>query len=64
MPNPDPPTVMVSADLEGGGRFYTQLTDCDPATVAFEQPVELCFRRIHEGEGIINYFWKFRPLIA
>ncbi len=61
VPNPDPPTVMVSADLDGGGRFYTQLTDCDPAAVAFEQPVELCFRRIHEGEGIINYFWKFRP---
>ena len=61
VPNPDPPTVMVSADLEGGGRFYGQLTDCDPAAVTFEQPVELCFRRIHEGEGIINYFWKFRP---
>jgi uncharacterized OB-fold protein len=61
VPNPDPPTVMVAADLEGGGRFYAQLTDCDPATVAFEQPVELCFRRIHEGEGIVNYFWKFRP---
>ncbi len=62
VPNPDPPTVMVSADLDGGGRFYGQLTDCDPATVTFEMPVELCFRRIHEGEGIINYFWKFRPL--
>jgi hydroxymethylglutaryl-CoA synthase len=61
VPNPDPPTVMVSADLEGGGRFYAQLTDCDPATVGFEMPVELCFRRIHEGEGLINYFWKFRP---
>jgi hypothetical protein len=23
--------------------------------------VELCFRRIHEGEGFISYFWKFRP---
>ena len=44
-----------------GGRFYGQLTDCDPATVAFEMPVELCFRRIHDGEGIMNYFWKFRP---
>jgi hydroxymethylglutaryl-CoA synthase len=61
VPNPDPPTVMVSADLEGGGRFYGQLTDCDPATVDFEMPVELCFRRIHEGEGFISYFWKFRP---
>lgn len=63
VPNPDPPTVMVSADLEGGGRFYGQLTDCDPAAVGFEMPVELCFRRIHEGEGMINYFWKFRPLL-
>ena len=61
VPSPDPPTVMVSADLEGGGRFYGQLTDCDPATVGFEMPVELCFRRIHEGEGFISYFWKFRP---
>jgi acyl-CoA-associated DUF35 OB-fold domain-containing protein len=55
VPNPDPPTVMVSADLEGGGRFYGQLTDCDPATVGFDMPVELCFRRIHEGEGFISY---------
>ena len=62
VPNPDPPTIMVSADLEGGGRFYGQLTDCDPAAVDFEMDVELCFRRIHEGEGMINYFWKFRPL--
>ena len=61
VPNPDPPTVMVSADLDGGGRFYGQLTDCDPDAVTFEMPVELCFRRIHEGEGFVNYFWKFRP---
>ncbi len=61
VPNPDPPTVMVSADLEGGGRFFAQLTDCDPAAVGFEMPVELCFRRIHEGEDYVNYFWKFRP---
>ncbi|MBI4589315.1 MAG: OB-fold domain-containing protein [Candidatus Rokubacteria bacterium] len=61
VPNPDPPTVMVAADLDGGGRFYAQLTDCDPATVGFEMPVELTFRRLHEGEEFVNYFWKFRP---
>lgn len=61
VPSPDPPTAMVTADLEGGGRFYGQLTDCDPATVGFDMPVRLTFRRIHEGEGIVNYFWKFRP---
>lgn len=51
-------------DLEGSARFYAQLTDCDPAAVGFEMPVELCFRRIHEGEGLVNYFWKFRPLLG
>jgi hydroxymethylglutaryl-CoA synthase len=61
VPSPDPPTVMVSADLEGGGRFYAPLTDCDPASVDFEMPVELGLRRIHEGENLVNYFWKFRP---
>ncbi|MFQ5897680.1 MAG: hydroxymethylglutaryl-CoA synthase family protein [Candidatus Methylomirabilia bacterium] len=61
IPSPDPPTVMVSADLEGGGRFYAQLTDCDASQVTFEMPVELIFRRIHEGEELVNYFWKFRP---
>ncbi|PWU23381.1 MAG: hypothetical protein C5B48_08670 [Candidatus Rokuibacteriota bacterium] len=63
VPNPDPPTIMVSADLDGGGRFYAQLTDCDPSAVDFELPVELGLRRIHEGDGLINYFWKFRPLL-
>lgn len=61
VPNPDPPTVMVAADLEGGGRFYAQLTDADPDAVAIGMPVELTFRRLHEGEGYVNYFWKFRP---
>ncbi len=63
VPNPDPPTVMVAADLEGGGRFFAQLTDADPDAVSFEMPVELTFRRLHEGEDYVNYFWKFRPLL-
>jgi hydroxymethylglutaryl-CoA synthase len=64
VPNPDPPTIMVAADLEGGGRFYAQLTDCDPAAVAIDMPVVLTFRRLHEGEDLGNYFWKFRPALA
>src|SRR5260370_522324 len=61
VPPPDPPTVVVSSDLEGGGRFFAQLTDVDPATVTVDMPVELTFRRIHEGDDLVNYFWKFRP---
>jgi hydroxymethylglutaryl-CoA synthase len=64
VPSPDPPTVMVAADLEGGGRFYTQLTDGDPTAVTFDLPVELTFRRFHEGAGLANYFWKFRPVLG
>jgi hydroxymethylglutaryl-CoA synthase len=64
VPSPDAPTVMVAADLEGGGRFYTQFTDGDPDGVTFDMPVELTFRRFHEGGGLANYFWKFRPLLG
>lgn len=64
VPTPDPPAIMVAADLEGGGRFYTQLTDCDPDEVGFEMPVELSFRRFHEGGELVNYFWKFRPALS
>jgi 3-hydroxy-3-methylglutaryl CoA synthase len=60
-PNPDPPTVMAVADMEGGGRFYGQVTDCDPAQVAIGMPVELTFRKFHQGEGFYNYFWKLHP---
>jgi 3-hydroxy-3-methylglutaryl CoA synthase len=61
VPTPEPPVIMVSADLDGGGRFYGQLTDCDPAEAAIGKRVALCFRRLHEGGGFHNYFWKFRP---
>lgn len=61
-PNPDPPTVMGVADMEGGGRFYGQVTDCHPGQVKIGMPVELTFRKFHEGGGFPNYFWKLRPI--
>lgn len=61
-PSPDPPTLMVVVDMDGGGRFYGQLTDCDPTQVNIGMPVELTFRRFHQGDGFYNYFWKLRPL--
>ena len=61
-PNPDPPTNMVSVDLEGGGRFYGQLTDLGSAKLEIGMEVELTFRRLHEGGGYNNYFWKLRPV--
>jgi hydroxymethylglutaryl-CoA synthase len=61
-PSLNAPTVMVVADMDGGGRFYGQLTDCDPTKVRIGMPVEFTFRRFHEGGGFYNYFWKLRPL--
>jgi 3-hydroxy-3-methylglutaryl CoA synthase len=59
--SPDPPTTHAVVDLQGGGRLYCQLTDCDAEQVAIDMPLELTFRRIHGGGGFNNYFWKARP---
>src|SRR5207247_296618 len=59
--SPDPPTSHAVIDLDGGGRLYCQLTDCEPERVEIDMPLELVFRRIHEGGGFNNYFWKARP---
>jgi hydroxymethylglutaryl-CoA synthase len=62
MPTADPPTTMAIVDLDGGGRFYCQLTDCPPEAVRIGMPGKLALRRLHEGGGTYNYFWKLRPL--
>ncbi len=59
--SPDPPTTHAVVDLDGGGRIYLQLTDCDAERVAVDLPVELTIRRLHDGGGFHNYFWKARP---
>lgn len=65
VPTPDPPVMMATVDLDGGGRLYCQLTDTDPAAVEVGMLVELAFRKYHEGEEFNNYYWKFRrPLGA
>jgi 3-hydroxy-3-methylglutaryl CoA synthase len=59
---PDPPTTHAVLDLDSGGRVYVQLTDCDPERVEIGMPLELTFRKYHEGYGLKNYFWKARPV--
>jgi len=59
---PVAPSVACITDLEGGGRYYGNLTDRDPTTVDVGQEVEFTFRNIHDGGGIHNYFWKLRPV--
>lgn len=60
--DPDPPTVMSIVDFEGGGRAYLQMTDRNPSDVRIGQPVEMTFRRMYEADGIVNYYWKCRPI--
>jgi uncharacterized OB-fold protein len=59
---PELPNVLSVVNLEGGGRFYGVMTDRDPQKIELGMPMELSFRRMHEGSGFHNYFWKSRPV--
>ena len=61
-PGPESPTIMVVIDLEGGGRLFTQMTDCDPAAPRIGMDVTLTLRKFHEAKGYTHYFWKAKPL--
>ena len=56
------PKVFTVVDLDGGGRFYSVMTDRDPSKVALGMPVEMTFRIQLEGSGLYNYFWRVRPI--
>ncbi|UCH90040.1 MAG: OB-fold domain-containing protein, partial [Thermoplasmata archaeon] len=61
-PTPEPPVTMAVIDLDGGGRILAQMTDTDPKSVSIGLPVELTFRRLHQGGEFLNYCWKCRPI--
>ncbi len=56
------PVPRAVINLEGGGRIFVEMTDCDPENVKVGMPVELTFRIIHESEGFYHYYWKARPV--
>jgi 3-hydroxy-3-methylglutaryl CoA synthase/uncharacterized OB-fold protein len=55
------PVPRLVVDLDGGGRVFFEMTDGDPHDVAIGMRVELTFRRLHDGAGFANYYWKARP---
>jgi hydroxymethylglutaryl-CoA synthase len=59
--NLEHPLSMAVVDLDGGGRVYLQVTDADAEVIQVGTRVALSFRRLHEGGGNHNYFWKVRP---
>ncbi len=59
--DPTIPQIGVEFDCERT-RAYLPMTDCDPSDVKVDMPVEMTFRRLYEGAGMYNYFWKCRPI--
>ena len=59
--DPTIPQVGVEFDYQNT-RTYLPMTDCDPSQVTVDMPVEMTFRRLYEGAGMYNYFWKCRPI--
>ncbi len=59
--DPTIPQIGVEFDYEST-RAYLPMTDCDPGEVKVDMPVEMTFRRLYEGAGMYNYFWKCRPI--
>ena len=60
----DPPRVWTISDFDDGGRIYCTMTDRDTEKIDIGMQVEMTFRKIHEGAGLNNYFWKCRPIRA
>ena len=54
------PQTVIESELENT-RIYCMMTDCDPNEIKIGMPVEMSFRKIYEGAGMYNYFWKCRP---
>ena len=59
--DPTVPQIAVEFDFQNT-RAYLLMTDCDPNEVKVDMPVEMTFRRLYEGAGMYNYFWKCRPI--
>jgi 3-hydroxy-3-methylglutaryl CoA synthase len=57
-----PPVVFAVVDFDDGERLPVELTDVDAAEVEIGMRVEMTFRRLSAADGIVNYFWKARPL--
>jgi uncharacterized OB-fold protein len=60
-PTLNPPGLNGVVDFDEGGRLICELTDYELDKVKIGMPVEMTFRKMYRGQGIINYFWKAKP---
>ncbi len=58
----DAPSSVVLIDFEDGGRMLFDLTDRDPEEVEVGMEVEMTFRKVFFDRGLVNYYWKARPV--
>ena len=60
----DPPAVYGLVDMEGGGRFFIDFTDCRLEELKVGLRMEMSFRRKYFDSlrGIHGYFWKAVPV--
>jgi 3-hydroxy-3-methylglutaryl CoA synthase len=57
-----PPVVFAVVDFDDGERLPVELTDVKADEVEIGMRVEMTFRRLFAADGIVNYFWKARPI--
>jgi hydroxymethylglutaryl-CoA synthase len=57
----DPVLIQTVAEFDGNIRFYGLMTDFEPSETKIGMRVAPTFRRLYEGAGFHNYFWKLRP---
>jgi hydroxymethylglutaryl-CoA synthase len=62
-PTKNPPGLNGVIDFDGGGRMICELTDYELDKVKIGMPVEMTFRKMFQEQGIINYFWKAKPVM-
>ncbi|MDD5747436.1 MAG: 3-oxoacyl-[acyl-carrier-protein] synthase III C-terminal domain-containing protein [Actinomycetota bacterium] len=60
----NPPAIYGAVNINGGGRFVFDFTDCTTEQLAVGKPVEFSFRvKQYDAEkDITNYFWKAVPV--
>jgi uncharacterized OB-fold protein len=62
-PTMNPPGLNGVVDFDEGGRLICELTDYELGKVKIGMPVEMTFRKMYQGKGIINYYWKAKPIM-
>jgi len=56
------PAARAVVDLEGGGRMFLEVVDCEPKDIQIDTPVELTFRLLNEKSNFKHYGWRARPV--